>query len=678
MRLIALSVTLTLAAWLVPAAQQPTQGPTFRTEVSFVELDAVVTEADGTLVRGLTKDDFEVFEDGKPQTITAFSVVELPAPAPPRPLDPGRTRTLPDVRSNEGAFNGRVIVLVLDDTLVDPRRTQAVRASARLFIDRFVSDNDLVAVINTSGQSKTSQNFTSSRELLLAAVNSFMGSRLPSVATTRMENLKSGGKGIDTDPIQRAERSLSALGRLSDAADYLAGVRGRRKAMVWFTEGPDFDVENVMDRNSAEVRDALTTLIARAQAAGVSFYAVDPRGLGAGLDENVGINLPADRDVTSDIGMQAVFNEIRWTQGSMRSISGETGGFAIIGGNISEQFSRVIAENSSYYLLGYYPSADKKDGKVRTVDVRVKRPGLQVRHRKGYSVPKRNQTSAASSAAAAASPELRAGIESPIPLAGVPMRVFAAPFRAGSKAAAVTVIVEVNPAAFRFERNGDVFSETLELLVVPVNASGKALDGARDEVPLNLSPKSHELVRANGLRLARRLDLPPGRYQLHVAAQSGNSKAVGALLYDLEVPDFSQGPLAMSGIALMSTSADRIPTPRPEKSFTDVLPMAATAEREFERSDTLYGYVEAYAKAGGTPHAVQLHTTVTRDDGTVAFRRTDERPAEEWKKTGGTLPHSMKLPLAGLTPGRYVLRVEARSFLGGGAQTAREVEFMVR
>ena len=676
MRLIALSLTLALAATLAPAAQQPVQGPTFRTEVSFVEIDAVVTGPDGKFVRGLTKDDFEVLEDGKPQAITAFSVVDLPAPST-RPAEPGRPRALPDVRSNEGAFNGRVMVLVLDDMLVDPRRTAAVRASARQFINRFVSDNDLVAVISTSGQSKTSQNFTNSRELLLAAVNGFMGNRLPSVATTRMENLKNGGKGIDTDAIQRAERSLSALGRLSDAADYLAGIRGRRKAMVWFTEGADFDVDNVMDRYSADVREALTKLIASAQAAGVSFYAVDPRGVGAGLDESIGINLPADRDVTSDIGMQAVFNEIRWTQGSMRTISNETGGFAIIGGDLNEHFSRVIADNSSYYLLGYYPAAEGKDGKARKVDVRVKRPGLEVRHRQGYSVPKANARSASSSAAGA-SPELRAAIESPIPLGGVPMRVFAAPFKSSSKAAAIAIVVEVSPAALRFEQKGEVFSETLELLIVPVNAAGKALDGARDEAPLNLSAKSHELVRANGLRLARRLDLAPGRYQLHIAAQSGNSKAVGALLYDLDVPDFSQASLAMSGVALMSTSADRIPTPRPEKSFTDVLPMAATAARDFERADTLFGFVEIYANAKGTPHAVQVHTTVTREDGVVAFRRTDERSTEEFTKAGGTLPHSMKLPLNGLTAARYVLRVEARSFLGGGAQAAREVEFTVR
>ena len=677
MRVITLSAALALAAVLVPAAQQaPPQGPTFRTEISLVELDAVVTHPDGTIARGLTKDDFEVVEDGKPQTITAFSVVDLPIP-PARPAVTDLTRVVPDVRTNEGAFNGRVIVLVLDDMLVDPRRTQAVRAAAKQFINRFVSDNDLVAVINTSGSSSSSQNFTTNRQRLLLAANAFTGSRLPSVARARMDDLQNGGTGVDKDAMQRATRSLSALGRLAEAAEYLAGIRGRRKAMVWFSEGADFDVDNIQDRNAPAVREALSKLIANAQAAGVSFYAVDPRGLGAGLDENIDINLPP-ADLQSDLGMQSVLNEVRWTQGSMRTIANETGGFAIIGGDLNQQFSRVIEENSSYYLLGYYPSVEKKDGKVRTVDVRVKRPGLQVRHRKGYSSAKRNPTRATSSTAAPAPPELRAGIESPIPLAGVPMRVFAAPFRASSKAAAIAIVIELSPAALRFEQKGDTFSESIELLIVPINASGKALDGARDEAPLNLSAKSHELVRGHGLRLARRLDLPPGRYQLHVAAQSGNSKAVGALTYDLDVPDFPKLALAMSGMALMSGAADRIPTPRPATAFTDVLPMAATAVREFDRADTLFAFVEAYANASGTPHAVQILTTVSADDGTIAYRRTDERRTEDFKNGRNAVQHSLKFPLAGFVPGRYVLRVETKALVSGGAQASREVEFRVR
>ena len=680
MRVIGLSIALILAAALLLSAQQPPptppQGPTFRVEVSYVEIDAVVTDAEGKFVRGLTKDDFEILEDGKPQSVTAFSFVDLPvrraAAATVR-----ATPVEPDVRSNEGDFNGRVIVLVLDDLLVDAKRTQAVRAAAKQFINRFVSENDLVAVLNTGGSSAGSQNFTSNRELLIAAVNRFVGSRLTSVARTRMEDLQNGGTGVDRDALQRSTRSRNALGRLKGAADYLAGVRGRRKALVWFTEGVDFNLDDPMEANAPVVRDALSELIGTAQRAGVSFYGVDPRGIGAGLDENIDINLP-EKDFTTDLGMQSVFNEVRWTQGSMRTISNETGGFVIIGGDINEQFGRVIDENSSYYLLGYYPSSDKKDGKFRSLDLRVKRPGLRVQYRKGYTAPRSGTANRATAAAAGKAPvELRTAIESPIPIAGVPMRVFAAPFVGPSRKGSVAIIIEFAPQAFRFQQQGDAFIESLDVLIVPLNAAGKVLDGAHDQVPMKLSARSHDLVRTRGFRILRRLDLPPGRYQLHVGAQSTNSKAVGALTFDLEVPDFAKA-LSISGLALMSTGADRIPTAPPEKDFTDVLPMAATALRDFERSDTLFLFGEIYPQRSGTPHAVQIETTVTSDEGKVVFRHTDERRTAEMKGNEAGFGHSLKLPLANVAPGRYVLRVSATPTINAGAAVSREVEFRVR
>ena len=155
-----------------------------------------------------------------------------------------------------------------------------------------------------------------------------------------MEDLQNGGTGVDRDALQRSTRSRTALGRLKGAADYLAGVRGRRKALVWFTEGVDFNLDDPQDPNETPaVREALTELIGTAQRAGVSFYGVDPRGIGAGLEENIDINLP-EKDFTTDIGMQSVFNEVRWTQGSMRTISNETGGFVIMGETSTNSLAR--------------------------------------------------------------------------------------------------------------------------------------------------------------------------------------------------------------------------------------------------------------------------------------------------------------------------------------------------
>ena len=173
MRVFGLSAALIVAIALDPAARQaspqPPQAPTFRVAVDYVELDAVVTDRDGKFVRDLAKEDFEVLEDGKPQNVTAFTLVDLPVRRP-APLVAQGTVVEPDVRTNAGVFNGRVMVLVLDDLLVDAKRSLKVRTLAKEFITKHVSDNDLVAVLNT-GRASASQNFTNNRALLLEGTN---------------------------------------------------------------------------------------------------------------------------------------------------------------------------------------------------------------------------------------------------------------------------------------------------------------------------------------------------------------------------------------------------------------------------------------------------------------------------------------------------------------------------
>ena len=681
--------TLALAATtLSAAAQQPPAqpSPAFRLEVNYVEIDAIVTDEKGNFVRGLTKDDFELVEEGRPQSISAFTVVDVPIRKPDPPLFKGAP-VEPDVASNDSDFNGRVIVLMLDDMLTDARRSVRVRNAAKQFVQRFVNDNDLVAVVHTSASASTGQNFTNNRQRLLASIDKFVGRRLQSAAQSRLdafERQRAAAVQIDprdaTDPdaLERASRSRAALERLTNASEFLANIRGRRKALLWFSEGLDGDVQNPTDSSMTIVRESMRDLVGAAQRAGVAFYAIDPRGVGAGMDDALMMGSPVN-DPTGQLGMADMQGEVQRAQLTLRSISQQTGGFAVVGGqDLSEQFAKIIEENSSYYLLGYYPTEDKRDGKFRRVEVRVKRPGLRIRHRAGYAAPKgKAPQRAASSSEKSAPPELRAAIENPLPMAGLSMRVFAAPFAASGNKAAVAIAIEVDPSALRFQEGNGTFNEDLEFIVVPINASGKALDGTRDEAPLRLSARSHELIKAHGFRTVRRLDLPPGRYQLRVAGKSKNANLVGAVTYDLDVPDFSKAPLAMSGIALMTPSADRMPTPRPSQEFMDVLPMAVTAIRDFPRSDTLFVFADVYTRQAGTPHAVQITTTVTSDAGAVVFTGTDERRTEEIKAKTGGFGHSVKIPLSALAPGRYVLKIEARAQITNGTTVAREVEFTV-
>ena len=666
---LALALALAAAAGLAAQAGSGQSGqrqpPTFRVEVNYVEIDVTVTDPQGNFVRNLTKDDFELVEEGEAQAITAFTMVDLPVERVDPPLFRGAP-VEPDVRTNLGEFNGRVILIILDDLQTDFRRSLLVRAAAKQFVRRFVGVNDMVAVVSTGGRTSAGQDFTNSQSRLLAAIDKFSG-----------QKPRTADAASDLEKVSKAENSLRAL---AASAEFLSGIRGRRKAVVWFAEGVDYDIENPMNAYSSQILDQMRASIAAATRAGVSFYGVDPRGVGAGLDEAIEIRgLP--QDFENPGGMVKAMDETRRSQNFLRSMSQETGGFAVVNQNdLNGAFAKIIQENSSYYLLGYHPTDDKRDGKFRKVLVRVKRPGLQLKYRNGYTAPKGKPPARETSrTASTAPPDLRVALDSPIPVSGLGMRVFAAPFSGPSKKGSVAIIVEFDPSRLRFQPNEQgAFSEDIELIILPVNASGKPLDGAYDKAPLRLSKRSYDLATTTGLRMQRRLDLPPGRYQLHVASKAINGNVVGALVYDIEVPDFSRPALAMSGIALMAGSATRMLTPPPDKEFSDVLPIAATALRDFPAGDTLSFFAEVYINKAGTPHAVEIKTTVTSDDGKVVFTADDQRRTEEIQAKAGGFGHTGKIPLADYRPGRYVLRIEAKALVSNGATAARELEFRVR
>src|SRR5260221_1922480 len=131
----------------------PPQTPTFKVQVDYVDVDVLVTDSQGRFVRDLARDDFQVFEDGKRQTIANFSVVDIPIERADRPLY--STEPIePDVESNEKPFEGRIYVMLLDDLHVGALRSQYVKAAARQFIEKSLGANDVMAVLPTGGRAE--------------------------------------------------------------------------------------------------------------------------------------------------------------------------------------------------------------------------------------------------------------------------------------------------------------------------------------------------------------------------------------------------------------------------------------------------------------------------------------------------------------------------------------------
>jgi VWFA-related protein len=662
----------------VLAAQQPT----FRAGVELVELDAVVTDAAGNPVTNLTVDDFEVLEGGKPQPITAFSLVNIPVERAERALfTPDAIE--PDVRSNQ-AGGGRVYLITLDE--VQPLYALRARRFLRSFIENHFAANDIAGIAYIGRGSSNSQDFTSSKKLLLSAIDRYSGGFATSVDTNVSTALQlpdtgqgSGAQLPTTPRPEVSEASFELRQRMKtfrQVTEFLAGVRGRRKAMLLISTGAGMvDMLNVVDYSGGTMPLALADAHAAMQAAtrgNVSIYPIDPRGLSLETD------IESAESPTNETLQQRAADGLT-TVSNMRAMANVTGGFAFVNQNrFEDAFERIVRENSAYYILGFNPTNTRRDGRYRRVQVRVKRPGLQVRSREGYVAPtgKAPAPPAARPATALAQPVADA-LASPTPNTGVPITAFAAAYKGSDRNASVVIVASVDPSGLDLVDKDGIMTGQLEIATYAASARDKMFPGDRHVINLALKPDTYERTKRDGFRVLTEMRLPAGRYQLRVAAGNRGDKA-GSVLYDLEVPDFSKG-LVMSGVALTSASSAAVPAARAKDPLSEFLPAPAITAREFAATDSLVLFAEVYDnERTATPHTVDLTATLRADDGRVVKTVTEQRSSTELQGSAGGYGFRPELLLAGTEPGIYVVRVEARVNAGERPTVSRDIQIRIR
>ena len=677
-----------LSAGQAPAGQAPAgaQTPTFRIAVDNVEVDVLVTDAKGDYVRDLKKEDFQIFEDGKPQALSNFVSVDIPVERSEQALF---TKQLvePDVKSNEQPFGGRVYVMVLDSAHTLPQNTNLMRAAARKFITDKVGSNDLVAVVSARGAAggdDYGQEFTNNKRLLIAAVDKFRGTeprsatlnKIDDVINTSAQRAAARSAGVapddpkDIDVQEREYNARAVIDELTAVADWFSVVHGRKKSILYFSEGISYDIHDVFanggNNAAATIQIRMQELVRAATKANASIYAIDPRGLQGMSDASIELQSVPEAGL-DERGLQ---NESRLARESLQAFAGETGGFAVVNTNrIANAFDRIVEENSSYYVLAYYPPNPKRDGKYHNINVRVARPGVNVRFRRGYA----NATGKpAAPVKGEVSPELLEALKSPIPISGLGMKVFAAPFKGVAPNASVLMGVELRGRDLATAANGKI-----DLAFSAVDAKGKMKASSHDTLTLNLRPETRTKVEQSGIRLLNRMEVPPGRYQLRVAAYDASGGAVGSVLYDLDVPDFSKMRVAMSGLVITSATAGAVVTARPDAELRTLLPGPPSAARTFAQNDQLAIFADVYDNDVTPVHKVDIAMSLTADEGRVVFKNDEEHTTADLGGKPGGFGFGTTLSLSDFDPGLYVLKVEARSRLGTDVMASREVQIRI-
>jgi hypothetical protein len=460
-------------------------------------------------------------------------------------------------------------------------------------------------------------------------------------------------------------------------AEWFSSVHGRRKTILFVSEGIDYDINDLIPnsgsthRDASMVIDSMRDAIAAATRSNVSIYGIDPRGLTDLGDETIEIGAFPD-DTSLGVGQGSLFNEVRLSQDSLRTLSEETGGFAVVNRNdFSTAFDRIQQDNSAYYVLAYYPP-DARPGRLHKIDVRMNRPGLTVRARKGYVTPKK-AAAAPVNAKDVRTPEVREAIDSPIPVSGLTMHVFASPFKGTAPNASVLLGVELRGRDLKLTPD-----DKIQLSYVAIDANGKVRGGNTDALTMtNLKPETRARIQATGMRMLNRLELPPGRYQLRLAAHDSSGGNVGSIQYDLDVPDFAKLPFSISGVVMTSPFSAQVMTVRPDEQLKATLPAPPVALRAFPQNDEIALFAEVYDNAGGTPHKVDISTTITSDEGKQLFKTNEERDSSDLGGKSGGYGYMTKIPLKDIAPGNYVLTVSARTRLGNTTPAERQVRISV-
>jgi len=704
-------------------AQERRDVPTFPSRTELVTVDAVVLDDRGRPVRGLTAEDFALSEDGKPQAIVSFEAFDLGAGAEPAAANvaPGPVATnVGPARPGASSF-----VLLVDDMSLAPSRQETVRTTLTRFLTEGVRGGDELIFATTSGDAWWTARMPEGREDLLAVIarvrgrnltdngkdavsewEAFRISHFEGRGDTDSDTTGAGGYAPpqpgqpppaiagssmtlrvvdryyqrrvcipdrlpDNSPVtpvslcrgmvvaraeqvdaRRRNRTRDTLAAVDRAVFTLTGLRGR-KALLLLTEGflndPDLDLAQ--------------QVAGRCREANIAVYSLDVRGLMTGLAAADAAGTPN----TAELGAMQVEQTDAEAAGS-DGLAEDTGGFAVRNTNdLGGGAARVAEESRVYYLLGYAPPEGKGPRDWRKLQVKVARPGLKVRARKGYTLRTTAEIVAAAEARLASErrpsaplvpADVARALASVRETDAIPLRAMAFTFEGRPTGAVRTLIaVEADMRSLANLGGEDRPRTVVTLSIAAAHRDSGRVQRLDQRIEVEASARAGT-TRASAawdegwLVLSRDFELLPGVTQARVVMRDEFLGRLGALTLRFVVPPAAGLRLSTPVITnRLSPAREGLPS-RP----------VLVAHREFSSGDRLYCQFEVLgaASSGGAGPQVQASYELRRREGDVVGR---SEPSLVAPSADGRLLRLLALPLDGIAQGDYelVLRVEDKA-----------------
>ena len=688
--------------FVIPAAiaqnQKPQQEPdeVLRITTTLVQTDVVVVDKNEKAVPDLKLEDFELYENGKKQDIKFMEFVsteegrrtegDRPASLPPGAEVPR------DLSSKELK---RVVAFVVDDLTIPFEDMPTVREMLLDFVNNKMRDGDLVAIIRTVGGKGLLQQFTSDRQLLRRAIasltitvtpfNAFnnttpdrFGSN-PSVVSgegTGNSDLSAEEQGIINlnDPNEETQRLFRGLMSISTAdfvIDSLKQIPGRKSLLLISGGIPIFEA-NSTGTVYSNVSHLLTLLADHAMRAGVAISTMDPRGLkaspgvasftatpgrsalgsedptfgrGGGSDEMFG---PALAGASEHLGLGTVAEA--------------TGGVSIVNtNNFKSGLDKVLARSNAYYLLAYTP-ADKFDNKPRKIEVKVKREGARVYSHRGYIA--REEKAAA---ARTKEEEIVAAAKSPIARRDIDVAaILNLKPGTGKNGNRLDIHLAVGADKLTFTRSAEgKYQTSFDVVGFIYDYLGRVRGGFSETINTDLSPEKYQEALKTGLTYSANTDLPPGYFQVRAVVREAATGYVGTISRYAEIPDITNGRLAMSSVFLFAVDPSAKTSPVPLLAVRQV-----SSKQELRYAALVYN-----PKISNGQTQVTSQTIISQGSN-VLYREPEQ-----------AIPYSGSSPVtkigqvavAGVAPGRYTLTIVVTDQLADKKMRtlARSVDFTV-
>jgi VWFA-related protein len=632
-----------------PQPDAEPQTPVFRSGINFVRVDVIVTDKAGRQVSDLKSEDFEVTEDGKPQKVETFKLIEITTGPTPGAQPPSEIRTDYDEEREAARDDVRLFAMFLDDYHVRRESSLSMREQIARFIETQLGPSDMIGVMYPLQPTATVR-MTRNHAAIQRAIQQFEGRKYDYTPRNAMEEKYAYYPAEVVERI-RNQVSMSAI----EALVYRMGsLKEGRKALLLVSEGftnmlppqlrapvaampgigavdrdnPNAGNSAIEDRaawtSSLDLNQDLREIYTAANRNNVAIYTIDPRGLATnefGIDQN--INMRTDR------------NYLTSTMDTLRVLAEETDGRAIVNRNdVTIAMKQIVQDTSAYYLLGYNSAAAPTDGKFHEIKVRVKRPGLQVRSRKGYWALTAVE---AERATAAPKPGPPKAVETALATIAAPprsrlIRTWIGTERGDNGRTRVSFVWEPVGRATATARGGE---QPSRVMLMAIGADGAPL--FRGRVPE--SPPAAGLA-AGPARAT--FEVPAGTVQLRLSVEGAQAEVIDSEQREIKVPDMT-APLVLG-----SPEVFRARTVRDLQTVRADARAVPTPARDFARTERLLVRVNAYGP-GATPPTVTARL----------LNRNGDAMNDLTVEGASGAPFAFELPLAGLALGEYVIEITA-------------------